>query len=84
MSDNTTEIEFLINKQFEFYGIDAKYKDILNVDDWYLKWEVPREEEIKFKKWLVDWAKKEKRKSADFANNLADYFILMWGLKTKD
>lgn len=78
--DRTKEI---INKMFLISGHDVTFEDVKDRhDDWYNQYTMTLEQEEEWMNWMVQYLRKEKRCSKEFAKRSAAWVNLMFGLKT--
>lgn len=72
----------LINLQLEPHG--KTYEDVKKDPDWYMNYSTTRENEILFMKLGTNIIRQKLRMSKKLAEMEMSWFILQWGLTTKD
>lgn len=72
----------LINLQLEPHN--KTYEDVKQDPNWYMNFPTTRENEHKFMKVGTDLIRKKLRMSKKLAEMEMSWFILQWGLTTKD
>jgi hypothetical protein len=71
-----------VNKMFEIAGYSTCYEDIVDrKDQWYLEWTMTEEQDKAWKQWMVNYFRKECKYSSKMAEDEANMYSLMWGLK---
>jgi hypothetical protein len=83
MADQKTRLLIieLINKQLEPHGVT--YTDVKDQPDWYLKYSTTPEKEAEFIEYCTQRIQSELDLSLTRAKDEAQWFILQWGLTTK-
>ena len=72
----------IINKMFEISGHNVTFNDIKDrKDNWFQQWTMTVEQNEEWKRWVVDFLRKERRWPKYRAIKEADWLSLMYGLK---
>ena len=74
-------VEHLINYQLKPHNITMK--DVLGVDDWYMKYTTTKEGEDSFIKYATDYIRKELKMNKKLAEKQVSMFILQYGLRVE-
>ena len=72
----------LVNKQLEPFNVT--YDDVKSDVNWYMKYQVTKEEEDEFINYGVNLIREKFKTSKKAAEKDMSWFILQWGLTTKD
>ena len=72
----------LIDKMFELAGHDLKFEDVEGrKDNWFQQWEMTVEQADEWKKWGVEYLRKNLKINKASAEKEMLWVNLMWGLK---
>jgi len=75
----------IINKMFEIAGHDATFEQVAGrKDEWYLDWTMTIAQSDEWKKWMIEYFKKECKMFPKIAEREASMCVLNWGLKFSD
>tara|TARA_R110000803_G_scaffold22164_10_gene55331 strand:+ start:323 stop:625 length:303 start_codon:yes stop_codon:yes gene_type:complete len=75
----------LINQMFIMAGHEVTYDDIKGrKDDWYTEWTMTTSQYDEWKKWGVDYLRKNLKVNKALAEKEMMWVSLQWGLKIKD
>jgi len=78
-------LKTIINKMFEISGHDVTYDDIAGRKDaWYTEWTMTTAQNDEWKKWMVEYFKKECKMFSKIAERQASMCVLNWGLRFSD
>jgi hypothetical protein len=72
----------LVNKQLEPHG--KCYEDVKNDPDWFMHYNTTYEQEQDFISWGVSLLCEKLKMNIKMAQNEMSWFILQWGLTTKN
>jgi hypothetical protein len=74
-------VKELINKQLAY--VNKTINDVINVPEWYNKYEMTEEQYEEWKTFCIDKIKKSKKYTKTYVQNAFSWFNLMYGLKVK-
>jgi len=70
----------LINQMFIIAGHEVTYNDVLDVENWFLKYTMTVEQGEEFNKWGKSYIMKKLRMNSKQAEREMMWFFLQWGL----
>lgn len=76
----------IIDKQFNIANLDLKYQDVVDdkIPEWYSKYSYSTKDNEKWKKWLIEYLRKELKYTRDRAYVESEWYNLCYGLRIKD
>lgn len=75
-------VETMINKMFEIAGHQVTFEDIKGrTDNWYQQWTMTEAQNKEWRKWGVDYLKKQKGLYKHYAERQMAMFDMNYGLK---
>lgn len=78
-------VKTIIDKMFEIAGHNVGFDDIAGRKDaWYQEWTMTEAQNDEWKKWMINYFKKECKMFPKIAEREASMCCLMWGLKFSD
>lgn len=76
----------IIDKQFNIANLDLKYQDVVDdkIPEWYSKYSYSTKDNEKWKKWLIEYLRKELKYTRDRAYVESEWYNLCYGLRIED
>ena len=77
-------VEHLVDKQFEFAGSTLTFNDVSGVENWYTQTKMTCEQSNEFRKYAIDYIRKQLRLRKAAAEKEVGWFCLGYGLALSD